>query len=67
MTLGAVRAAARQYPELHIHPSGRSQDLREIIFGVKLSHAAVIRRCWDILGDGRIHQFGIRSGEKERV
>ena len=24
----------------------------------------MIRRCHDILGDGRIHQFGIRSGER---
>ena len=23
----------------------------------------MLRRCWDILGDGRIAQFGIRSGE----
>ncbi|HML48370.1 MAG TPA: arginase family protein, partial [Clostridia bacterium] len=25
--------------------------------------ATVIRRCWDLLGDGRIFQFGIRSGD----
>jgi agmatinase len=25
----------------------------------------VIRRCHDLLGDGRIHQFCIRSGERE--
>ena len=31
----------------------------------KLSHACVLRRCWDLIGDGRIHQFGIRSGEQE--
>ena len=24
----------------------------------------MIRRCWELVGDGRIHQFGIRSGEK---
>ena len=24
-----------------------------------------IRRCHDLLGDGRIHQFGIRSGTRE--
>lgn len=33
--------------------------------GEKLSHATVMRRCWDILGDNRIFQFGIRSGDKE--
>jgi agmatinase len=24
----------------------------------------VIRRCWDLRGDGRIFQFGIRSGDR---
>jgi len=39
-------------------------DLRDEYLGNHLSHATVIRRVWDILGDGRIHQFGIRSGER---
>ena len=30
-----------------------------------MSHACVLRRCHDLLGDGRIHQFCIRSGERE--
>ncbi len=34
-------------------------------FDEALSHATVIRKCWDILGDGRIHSYGIRSGIKE--
>src|SRR5699024_8818275 len=33
--------------------------------GTELSHACVMRRCHDLLGDGRIHQFCIRSGERE--
>ena len=32
---------------------------------VKLSHACVLRRCHDLLGDGRIFQFGIRSGTRD--
>ena len=28
------------------------------------SHATVIRRCHDLVGDGKIFQFGIRSGER---
>ena len=40
-------------------------DLRDDYLGVKLSHACVLRRCHDIVGDGRIYQFGIRSGTKE--
>lgn len=64
VTLGAVRAAAEKYPDMHIIHFDAHTDLREDYLGVKLSHACVIRRCWEILGDGRIHQFGIRSGEK---
>ncbi|MBP3569028.1 MAG: agmatinase [Lachnospiraceae bacterium] len=64
VTLGAVRAVAKKYPELHIIHFDAHADLRDDYLGAKLSHACVIRRCHDILGDGRIHQFCIRSGEK---
>lgn len=65
VTLGAVRAAAEKYPDLHIIQFDAHADLREDYLGVKLSHACVLRRCHDILGDGRIFQFGIRSGERD--
>ena len=64
VTLGAVRAAAQKYPDMHIIHFDAHTDLRTDYLGVELSHACVIRRCWELLGDGRIHQFGIRSGEK---
>ncbi len=64
VTLGSVRAAARKYPNLHVIHFDAHTDLRDDYLGAKLSHACVIRRCHDILGDGRIHQFGIRSGER---
>ncbi len=65
VTLGSVRAAVKQEPDLHIVHFDAHTDLREDYLGVSLSHACVIRRCWELLGDGRIHQFGIRSGEKQ--
>lgn len=65
VTLGAVRAAARKYPDLHIIHFDAHADLREDYLGAKLSHATVMRRCAEVLGDGRIFQFGIRSGERE--
>ena len=40
-------------------------DLRDDYLGAKLSHACVLRRCWELVGDGRIFQFGIRSGDRE--
>ena len=65
VTLGAVRAVAKRWPELHIIHFDAHADLRDDYLGAKLSHACVLRRCHDILGDGRIHQFCIRSGERE--
>ena len=65
VTLGAVRAAAKLYPDLCIIHFDAHTDLREDYLGEPLSHATVIRRCWDLLGDNRIHQFGIRSGERD--
>ncbi len=65
VTLGAVRAVFEQHPDLHIIHFDAHADLREDYLGAKLSHACVIRRCHDLLGDGRIHQFCIRSGDRE--
>ena len=64
VTLGAVRAAAKRHPDLRIVHFDAHADLRDDYLGVKLSHACVLRRCHDILGDGRIFQFGIRSGTR---
>ncbi|MBP5226076.1 MAG: agmatinase [Kiritimatiellae bacterium] len=65
VTLGAVRAVAKRFPDLRMIHFDAHADLREDYLGVALSHACVIRRCHDLLGDGRIWQFGIRSGTRE--
>lgn len=64
VTLGSVRAMVKKYPDLHIIHFDAHADLRDDYLGERLSHATVLRRSWDLLGDGRIHQFGIRSGER---
>lgn len=64
VTLGAVRAVLQKYPQLHIIHFDAHADLRNDYLGVPLSHACVLRRCYELVGDGRIHQFCIRSGEK---
>lgn len=64
VTLGAFRAVQKKYPDVHVIHFDAHTDLREDYLGAKLSHATVMRRIWDIVGDGRIYQFGIRSGEK---
>ena len=64
VTLGAVKAVFEKYPNMHIIHFDAHADLRDDYLGAKLSHACVMRRCYDLLGDNRIHQFCIRSGEK---
>ena len=65
VTLAAVRAVFHEYPDLHIIHFDAHADLRDDYLGAKLSHACVLRRCYELLGDNRIHQFCIRSGERE--
>ena len=65
VTLGAVRAAVKRFPDLHIVHFDAHADLRSEYLGVSLSHACVLCRCWELVGDGRIFQFGIRSGDRE--
>jgi agmatinase len=65
VTLGAIQAAVQQYPDLQIIHFDAHLDLRDDYLGEKLSHATVMRRCWELTGDQRIFQFGIRSGERE--
>ena len=64
VTLGAFRAVYERYPHVVILHLDAHADLREEYLGVELSHACVIRRCWELVGDGRIFQFGIRSGDR---
>lgn len=64
VTLGSVRAMLEQYPDLHIIQFDAHADLRNDYLEAELSHATVLRRCYDLVGDNRIFQFGIRSGEK---
>lgn len=65
VTLGAFRAILEKYPDVHIIHFDAHTDLRDDYLGAKLSHACVIRRCHDLIGDNRIHQFCIRSGERD--
>lgn len=65
VTLGTVRAAYKKYPGLHIIHFDAHADLRDSYLGEKLSHSTVMRRCGDLLGAGRLFQFGIRSGDRE--
>lgn len=65
VSLSSIKAAYEKYSDLHLIHIDAHTDLREHYLGEKLSHASVIRNCHGFLGDGRIFQFGIRSGLKE--
>ena len=65
VTLGSVMAVKDRYEELYIVHFDAHADLRDDYLGQKLSHACVLRRCWELVGDGHIFQFGIRSGDRD--
>ena len=64
VTLPVVQALSEKYNDLRIIHLDAHTDLRDEFLGRQLSHATVIRRCHDVLGDNKIFQFGIRSGDK---
>lgn len=65
VSLPVVQALSKKYSDLQVIHFDAHADLRDDYLGAKLSHATVLRRIWDEIGDGRIWQFGIRSGERE--
>ncbi|MEG0005100.1 MAG: agmatinase [Clostridium sp.] len=65
VSLPVIESLANKYKNLHIIHFDAHTDLRNEYLGESLSHATVIRRAHDILGDNRVFQFGIRSGTRE--
>lgn len=65
VTLGPMRAVLKKYPDTVLVQLDAHTDLRDDYMGEPLSHATVVRRIHDFIGDNRIYQYGIRSGTKE--
>ena len=65
VTLPVFESVYAKYPDVAVIHFDAHTDLREDYLGEKLSHATVIKRIWDIIGDESIYQFGIRSGMRE--
>ncbi|MDZ4992253.1 agmatinase [Clostridium perfringens] len=65
VTLGSFKGVFKKYPEVHVIHFDAHADLRDHYLDQKLSHATVMHRVWDLVGDNKIFQFGIRSGERE--
>ena len=65
VTLPSFKAVYEKYNDIYVLHFDAHTDLRDEYNNNKNSHATVIKRIWDIVGDGKIFQFGIRSGNKE--
>ena len=53
VTLGSVMAVKEKYEDLYIIHFDAHADLREDYLGQQLSHACVLRRCHELVGDGQ--------------
>ena len=65
VSLGAIRAAHAAHPGLAVVHLDAHADLRDEYLGQRLSHATVMRRAFELLGEHRIHQVGVRSCTRE--
>lgn len=63
VTYPAVEAVFEKYKDLRIIHFDAHTDLRDEFKGERLSHATVLRRIWDFVGDGKMYHYGIRSGD----
>ncbi|MEL7596763.1 MAG: arginase family protein, partial [Clostridiaceae bacterium] len=57
VSLPAIRAVYEKHKDMYLIHFDAHTDLRDDYMGEKLSHASVIRRSWDFMGDGKIYQF----------
>jgi len=65
VSLAPIKALSKKYDDLHIVHFDAHTDLRNKYMNEALSHATVLRRIYDQVGDNRLNQFCIRSGLKE--
>lgn len=65
VSLAPIKALSKKYEDLNVIHFDAHTDLREDYLGEALSHATVMRRIYDQVGEGKINQFCIRSGLKE--
>jgi agmatinase len=65
VAFGAARAAATRWPDIAVLNFDAHADLKREHRGEFFSGCTLMRRVWDILGDGRIYQFGVRAGSME--
>ncbi len=67
ITLGAIKAVHKIYPELFVLQLDAHLDMRDNYMGEPISHATVMKRITEIVGADKIIRFGVRSGTKEEM
>lgn len=65
VSLPVIKEVYNKYKDLNIIHFDAHTDLRKEYLGVSFSHSTVLYHAWELLRDGKIFQFGIRSGTKE--
>ena len=65
VTLPAVEGCLTAFPDLVVVQMDAHMDLRSDYEGLAHSHATVMRRVFELVGEGRLFQYGIRSGTRE--
>lgn len=65
VTYPVVKAVVEKHHEVRVIHFDAHTDLRDEYHGESLSHATVMKKISDLIGNHKIYQFGIRSGLKE--
>jgi agmatinase len=65
ITLPVVEGFRNRFRDLAVVQFDAHTDLRDEYLGETLSHSTVMRRISEVVGTGRLFQFGIRSGSRE--
>ena len=65
ITLPIISAFREPYPDLMLVHLDAHTDLRDEYLGEKLSHATVMRRVIELIGNENLIQVGIRSGTQQ--
>ena len=65
VTYPVFKSVLEKHPEAVVLHFDAHTDLREDYMGEQLSHATVIKRCYDLVGDKKIYHFGLRSGARD--
>lgn len=67
VSLPLIKAYHRQYSDLAVIQMDAHADLRNDYLGETLSHATVMRRVVEEIGDRNLYQLGIRSATRDEL